>query len=75
MVIILVIGSIGVVYVVFGGLKVVVVLDMFNGVGLLIVGVLVLVLGLIVLGEGDLFFGLCMLLSEYFDKLNVIGGE
>lgn len=71
---ILVIGSIGAVYAVFGGLKAVAVSDTLNGVGLLIVGALVPVLGLIALGEGDLLSGLRTLLSEHPDKLNAIGG-
>lgn len=70
---ILVIGTIGGVYAVFGGLKAVAVSDTINGIGLLIVGILVPILGLIALGEGNFLGGLDTLLSKNTEKLNAVG--
>ena len=47
---IIIVGSVGAIYAVFGGLKAVAVSDTINGVGLLIIGILVPTLGLIALG-------------------------
>jgi len=71
---IIIVGSIGALYAVFGGLKAVAVSDTINGVGLLIIGILVPVLGLIALGGGDFLVGMDTLVNTNTEKLNAIGG-
>jgi len=70
---VLVVGSIGAVYAVFGGLKAVVVSDTINGIGLLVIGLLVPTLGLIVLGEGSFLSGLNIVVTTETHKLNAVG--
>jgi len=70
---VLVVGTIGAIYAVFGGLKAVVVSDTINGVGLLIIGLLVPTLGLIALGDGSFAAGLSKIASTETHKLNAIG--
>jgi len=72
---VLVVGSVGAIYAVFGGLKAVVVSDTLNGIGLLIIGLLVPTLGLILLGNGSFTDGLTMLATTNTEKLNAIGSE
>jgi SSS family solute:Na+ symporter len=71
---IVVVGTIGALYAIFGGLKAVAVSDTINGVGLLIVGILVPVLGLIALGGGEFFVGLDIIANTNTEKLNAVGG-
>ena len=70
---IIIVGTIGAIYAIFGGLKAVAVSDTINGVGLLIIGILVPVLGLIALGGGDFTQGLDILINTETEKLNAIG--
>ena len=70
---IVMIGSIGAVYAVFGGLKAVAVSDTLNGIGLLIIGMLVPILGLIMLGDGSFLEGLIIITTTKTEKLNAIG--
>lgn len=70
---IVVVGTIGALYAIFGGLKAVAVSDTINGIGLLIVGLLVPVLGLIALGEGNFSDGLATIATTETEKLNAIG--
>jgi len=70
---VLVVGSIGAIYAVFGGLKAVVVSDTINGIGLLIIGLLVPTLGLIALGDGSFVAGLSKLATTETHKLNAVG--
>lgn len=72
---IVVVGSVGALYAIFGGLKAVAVSDTLNGVGLLIIGILVPVLGLSLLGGGDIETGITTILNDHTEKLNAIGGE
>lgn len=72
---IVVVGSVGALYAIFGGLKAVAVSDTLNGVGLLIIGILVPILGLSLLGGGDIGVGVNTILSDHTEKLNAIGGE
>ena len=72
---VLVVGSIGAIYAVFGGLKAVVVSDTINGIGLLIIGLLVPTLGLIALGDGSFMAGLTTITSTETHKLNAIGSS
>ena len=70
---IVMIGSIGAVYAIFGGLKAVAVSDTLNGIGLLIIGMLVPILGLIMLGDGSFLEGLIIITTTKTEKLNAIG--
>jgi len=72
---VLIIGSIGSIYAVFGGLKAVVVSDTINGIGLLIIGMLVPTLGLILLGNGSFLDGLTQITTTDTQKLNAIGAS
>ncbi|MFW8591006.1 solute:sodium symporter family transporter [Glaciecola sp. 2405UD65-10] len=71
---IVMVGSIGALYAIFGGLKAVAVSDTINGIGLLIVGLLVPILGLIALGDGSFSAGLTTIATTETEKLNAIGG-
>ncbi|GAA6137676.1 solute:sodium symporter family transporter [Arenicella sp. 4NH20-0111] len=70
---VLIVGSVGAVYAVFGGLKAVVVSDTINGIGLLIIGILVPTLGLMLLGDGSFLAGLTQIATTETQKLNAIG--
>ena len=70
--IILLIGSLGSAYAIFGGLKSVAVSDTINGVGLLIGGLAIPFLGLSALGDGSFFNGLSMLLNDRPEYLTVL---
>ncbi len=70
---VLIVGSVGAIYAVFGGLKAVVVSDTINGIGLLIIGILVPTLGLILLGDGSFINGLTTVATTKTEKLNAIG--
>ena len=72
---IVVIGSIGAVYAVFGGLKAVAISDTLNGIGLLLIGVAVPVLGLSLLGEGSVGRRLHIIANTNTEKLNAIGSS
>jgi len=72
---IVVIGSIGAVYAVFGGLRAVAVSDTLNGIGLLLIGAAVPVLGLSLLGEGSVGQGLHIIANTHTEKLNAIGSS
>ncbi|WP_022793366.1 solute:sodium symporter family transporter [Marinococcus halotolerans] len=69
------IGLVGMLYIVFGGLKAIASADSLYGVGLIAGGLLILVLGLIALGNGNMFDGVGTLTSEHTDKLNAIDGS
>ena len=70
--IILLIGSLGSAYAIFGGLKSVAVSDTINGVGLLIGGLAIPFLGLSALGDGSFFNGLSTLLNDRPEYLTVL---
>ena len=72
---IIVIGSLGGVYAIFGGLRAVAVSDTLNGIGLLIIGIAVPVLGLSLLGEGSVMDGLRIITTTNTQKLNAIGSS
>ncbi len=72
---VLMIGSIGALFAVFGGLKAVVVSDTINGIGLLIIGILVPTLGLIALGDGSFLSGLTTIATTETHKLNAVGSS
>ena len=72
---IVVIGSVGGVYAIFGGLRAVAVSDTLNGLGLLLIGIAVPILGLSLLGEGSAVTGLKIIATTNTDKLNAIGSS
>ncbi|MGB5553631.1 MAG: solute:sodium symporter family transporter [Flavobacteriaceae bacterium] len=72
---ILVVGSIGAVYAIFGGLKMVAYTDTINGFGLLVAGLLVPILALLSIGDGNLFNGMGMVFDNSPEKFNVVSNE
>lgn len=70
---IVMVGSIGSIYAIFGGLKAVAVSDTLNGAGLLIIGILVPILGFSILGGGDVMNGINTVMTTHTEKLNAIG--
>lgn len=70
---VLTIGSIGMVYAIFGGLKAVAVSDLINAIGLLIGGLLIPVFGLMLIGDGDLGVGLGILWDTNPGKFQMKG--
>ena len=72
---IIIVGSIGAMYAIFGGLRAVAVSDTLNGIGLLIIGILVPILGLSALGDGSVSAGIQIITSSETDKLNAIGSS
>lgn len=72
---ILVVGSIGAVYAIFGGLKMVAYTDTINGFGLLVAGLLVPILALLSIGDGNLLEGTAMVFENSPEKFNVVSNE
>ena len=70
--IIILIGTLGSSYAIFGGLKSVAVSDTINGVGLLIGGLAIPFLGLFALGDGSFFSGVSTLLNDKPEYLRVL---
>ena len=72
---VLLIGTIGIIYALFGGLKMVATADTLNGVLLVIGGLMVPVFGLLALGHGNIGDAMHTILSHAPEKLNAIGTE
>ncbi len=72
---IVVVGTIGAVYAIFGGLKMVAYTDTINGFGLLVAGLLVPILALLAIGDGNLFEGMGAVFKNSPEKFNVISHE
>lgn len=72
---VLLIGAIGIIYALFGGLKMVATADTLNGILLVIGGLLVPIFGLLVLGNGNIGDAMHTILNNAPEKLNSIGGE
>ncbi|MFT6286003.1 MAG: SSS family solute:Na+ symporter [Alcanivorax sp.] len=70
---VLLVGSVGALYAIFGGLKAVAVSDTINGFGLLIIGMLVPLLGFAALGDGSILAGVEIVANTNTEKLNAIG--
>ena len=70
---VLTIGSIGMVYAIFGGLKAVAVSDLINAIGLLIGGLLIPIFGLLLIGDGSLGEGLSILWKTNPEKFKMQG--
>ena len=72
---VLLIGAIGIIYALFGGLKMVATADTLNGILLVIGGLLVPVFGLLALGKGSINDAMHTILTAAPEKLNAIGTE
>lgn len=72
---VLLIGIIGIIYALFGGLKMVATADTLNGILLVIGGLLVPIFGLLALGKGDMGAAFHTILNAAPEKLNTIGTE
>ena len=72
---ILVVGSLGAVYAIFGGLKMVAITDTVNGFGLLIGGLMVPILALLAIGGGNVLDGLVTVFNHAPEKFNVVSRE
>ena len=67
------IGTIGMIYAIFGGLKAVAVSDLINAIGLLVGGLLIPVFGLLLIGDGDFGKGLGILWDTNPEKFIMKG--
>lgn len=72
---VLVVGTIGAIYAIFGGLKMVAYTDTLNGYGLLIAGLAVPFIALWNIGDGSIFEGLSLVYENAPEKFNVISDE
>ncbi|MEM9325367.1 MAG: solute:sodium symporter family transporter [Bacteroidota bacterium] len=72
---VVVVGSVGAIYAIFGGLKMVAVSDTINGYGLLLAGLLVPFLALIDIGDGNAITGLAKVFENSPGKFNVVSNE
>ncbi|MDN5204964.1 solute:sodium symporter family transporter [Fulvivirgaceae bacterium BMA10] len=72
---IFIVGTIGAVYAIFGGLKMVAYTDTINGWGLLIAGLLVPILALWSIGKGNILEGIVEVFEKNPDKFNVVSRE
>ena len=72
---VLVVGSLGAFYAIFGGLKMIAYTDTINGFGLLIIGLLVPIIALYGIGNGHIIEGLVKVFDHAPEKFNVISKE
>lgn len=72
---VLVVGTLGGIYAIFGGLKMVAYTDTINGFGLLIAGLLVPLLALLDIGDGNVIEGLTKVFQNSPGKFDVISDE
>ncbi len=72
---VIVVGTVGAIYAIFGGLKMVAISDTINGYGLLLAGLLIPTLALIDIGDGDMILGLVKVFQNDPSKFNVISNE
>jgi SSS family solute:Na+ symporter len=72
---VVVIGSIGSIYAIFGGLKAVAYSDTINGFGLLIGGLLIPLLALWAIGDNNILDGLVKVYRYAPEKFNVVGAR
>ena len=70
-----VVGSIGAVYAIFGGLKMVAYTDTINGFGLLIAGLLVPIIAVWNIGDGNMISGSIEVFNNSPDKFNIVSRE
>lgn len=72
---VIIIGTLGAFYAIFGGLKMIAYTDTINGFGLLIAGLLVPLIALYQIGDGHVFGGLMKVFNHAPHKFNVISQE
>ncbi len=72
---VVVVGTVGSIYAIFGGLKMVALSDTINGFGLLLAGLLVPTLALIDIGDGNVLTGLARVFENSPEKFNVVSNE
>ncbi|MCB0554316.1 MAG: solute:sodium symporter family transporter [Phaeodactylibacter sp.] len=72
---VIVVGTVGAVYAIFGGLKMVAYTDTINGFGLLLAGLAVPILALWDIGDGNLWAGLEAVFRNAPEKFSVISWE
>ena len=72
---IVIVGTIGAIYAIFGGLKMVAYTDTINGFGLLVAGLMVPIMALWSIGDGNMFEGLGKVFANAPEKFNVISRE
>ena len=72
---VLVVGTLGAIYAIFGGLKMVAYTDTINGYGLLIAGLTIPFLALLDIGDGNLITGLTKVYENAPNKFDVISDE
>ena len=72
---VVVVGTLGAIYAIFGGLKMVVHTDTINGFGLLIAGLAVPILALWDIGDGNIWHGISKVYQNAPEKFNVISNE
>ena len=69
------VGSLGAIYAIYGGLKMVAYTDTINGFGLLIAGIAIPLIALYGIGDGDVLSGLTKVYNHAPEKWNVISHE
>ncbi len=69
------VGSVGAIYAIFGGLKMVVYTDTINGFGLLVAGLAVPIFALMKIGDGNMVEGLSLVFEKVPERFNVISTE
>ncbi len=74
-VVVVMLGTLGIIYALFGGLKMVATADTLNGILLLVGGLMVPVFGLLALGHGNIADALRTIGTAAPEKLNAIGTE
>ena len=72
---VVIIGTIGSIYAIFGGLKAVALSDTINGFGLLLGGLLIPVLALMAIGDNNIVDGLVKVYNYAPEKFNVVGAR
>lgn len=72
---ILCVGTLGAIYAIFGGLKMVAITDTINGFGLLIAGLAIPTIALHSIGDGNILTGLKVVYDHAPEKFNVISDE
>lgn len=72
---VIVMGTLGAFYAIFGGLRMIAYTDTINGFGLLIAGLLVPLIALYQIGDGHVFNGLMKVFNHAPQKFNVISQE
>ncbi len=70
-----IVGTIGAVYAIFGGLKMVAYTDTINGFGLLVAGLLVPIIAVVNIGDGNILKGTIEIFENSPEKFNVVSRE